>query len=699
MLIKLITVTLSAIFTIFISLIIFKCQKKPFFKNSPLRIMWMLVFISILIIISIPNIIPIFTIFIPLIILECEKKSFFKNLSLGVILILVFISILTTTPILIKMLSDFNIKYYGYPWTHPVSRLVPIGILGNILITIYLCNMYLYSKTNNTFKFILLNIPSIIVLLLSIYYLGLNNVRYVCGIALGQMDYANIFHILIYIFMPMFYYIASSMFIFTLERILTNNKTINSINSNLELKSSKVLDLIKQSKFDIYLKNIKFEDSYLNSSEYLSFTLNNGELSSKTDCTNLVYFNNEEKLEYINDIYPKIAQIYSRVKYSWSDVDEVIVNLFEKIPRIYNDEHTHKYVTNLKNHKYASLIENKYYEHRFNLIKNLKESLELGIEGEKSVNKYLELYSDEIINLPNIRLEVNGESTENDNILITKKGIFILEVKNIGSTGSYNIKIEKDGRWIKQFTNGKIESIDFNATVQNDIHVVLLKRFLNNKLNINIDDDKYLNVEGIVVIANNEININNESNQPIFRTSEIYRHINSFKTVLTAKEMKDIQNIILKENLPSKKYPIPDYKKEITNNIVLLNSLEENIFKNEKNNLKIIYNEMPEIKHLIHNKNKINAKKTKYKNLTTNFHTSYTYKTSSNTTNNNYNLFEPEKAVNCYSDNNNYIENYSSDDTGYDVVKDMLDYPSKDGPIYNPYENQLYDNYRGGWND
>ncbi len=653
MLIKLITVTLSAIFTIFISLIIFKC----------------------------------------------EKKSFFKNLSLGVILLLVFISILTTTPILMKMLSDFDIKYYGYPWTHPVSRLVPIGILGNILITIYLCTMHLYSKTNNTFKFILLNIPSIIILLLSVDYLGVNNVCYAYDIAPGQMDYTNIFHILNYIFMPMSYYIASSMFIFTIERKLTNNKTMKSIDSNLELKSSKVLDLIKQSKFDIYLKNIKFEDSYLNNSEYLSFTLNNGELSSKTDCTNLVYFNNEEKLEYINDIYAKIAQIYSSVKYSWSDVDEIIVNLFEKIPRIYNDEHTHKYVTNLKNHKYASSIENKYCEHRFNLIKNLKESLELGIEGEKSVNKYLELYSDEIINLPNIRLEVNGESTENDNILITKKGIFILEVKNIGSTGSYNIKIEKDGRWVKQFTNGKIEFIDFNATIQNDRHVVLLKRFLNNKLNINIDDDKYLNVEGIVVIANNEIGIDNESNQPIFRISEIYRYINSFKTILTAKEMKNIQNIILGENLPPKKYPIPDYKNEITNNIVLLNSLEENIFKNKNNNLEIIYNEMPEIKNLMHNKNKINTKKINFKNSKANFNTSSTYKTSSNTIHNNYNLFEPEKDVNCYSYNNNYIDNYSNYNTSYDAVKDMLDYPSKDGPLYNPYENQLYDNCRGGWDD
>lgn len=36
---------------------------------------------------------------------------------------------------------------------------------------------------------------------------------------------------------------------------------------------------------------------------------------------------------------------------------------------------------------------------------------------------------------------------------------------------------------------------------------------------------------------------------------------------------------------------------------------------------------------------------------------------------------------------------------GYDAVKDMLDYPRQEGPLYDPYRNQLYDNCRGGWDD
>ena len=36
---------------------------------------------------------------------------------------------------------------------------------------------------------------------------------------------------------------------------------------------------------------------------------------------------------------------------------------------------------------------------------------------------------------------------------------------------------------------------------------------------------------------------------------------------------------------------------------------------------------------------------------------------------------------------------------GYDAVDDMLNYPSQDGPLYNPNSNQLYDNFRGGWDN
>lgn len=60
--------------------------------------------------------------------------------------------------------------------------------------------------------------------------------------------------------------------------------------------------------------------------------------------------------------------------------------------------------------------------------------------------------------------------------------------------------------------------------------------------------------------------------------------------------------------------------------------------------------------------------------------------------NSNYGSYSSTKV------NRNYGSSYSQS-SGYDPVKDMFDYPSNDGPLYSPYENQLYDNCRGGWDD
>ena len=49
-----------------------------------------------------------------------------------------------------------------------------------------------------------------------------------------------------------------------------------------------------------------------------------------------------------------------------------------------------------------------------------------GLTGEKNVNKELDMYKDMFVNIPNVRFEVDGQTVESDNILISKKGISLL---------------------------------------------------------------------------------------------------------------------------------------------------------------------------------------------------------------------------------------------------------------------------------
>ena len=76
------------------------------------------------------------------------------------------------------------------------------------------------------------------------------------------------------------------------------------------------------------------------------------------------------------------------------------------------------------------------------------------------------------------------------------------------------------------------------------------------------------------------------------------------------------------------------------------------------------------------------------------------YKSRSNNTSVNTNSMDylnvDYNYSNCINDFND--DSISPDSSGYDAVKDMYDFPDSDSS-YSPYENQLYDNFRGGWND
>lgn len=50
--------------------------------------------------------------------------------------------------------------------------------------------------------------------------------------------------------------------------------------------------------------------------------------------------------------------------------------------------------------------------------------------------------------------------------------------------------------------------------------------------------------------------------------------------------------------------------------------------------------------------------------------------------------------------NNDYCNDLYTNDNSYNAVEDMLNFPDYDsGPSYDPYENQLYDNCNGGWDN
>lgn len=366
-------------------------------------------------------------------------------------------------------------------------------------------------------------------------------------------------------------YLEKDKFKLEQEKIIT--KYTDELNNLKEIFIEK-LNILRNDKY-IYFRSCyttnPIEKYSENDCDIVLYNENNNEYN-RDDF--IKYLDNNDKVIYFDKLYQNINQ-----KCNIKDIKDLenlepilkINKLEEIFNHIKNDFEINEFIK--LEFKYRDVKEiinlrdsfKSYLGYRSNHISSIAKASKIGKAGEDSVNKFLNIYEDEIFNLQNIRLEIDGNSIENDNILISKHGIFVLEVKNIGSTGGYDIKIEKDGRWLKVYKNRNTEIIGYNATMQNDRHIVYLKKLINEKLNNTIDN--YIDVKGIVVIANDTITINNESDQAVYRTSEIYRYITKHNEIFKEKQMKEIKEIILSSSLEPKKYPIIDFEKEIIHNI------------------------------------------------------------------------------------------------------------------------------------
>lgn len=179
-----------------------------------------------------------------------------------------------------------------------------------------------------------------------------------------------------------------------------------------------------------------------------------------------------------------------------------------------------------------------------------------GIIGEKSVYNDLRLYENRYNILSNIRIEVDKKSSESDVIIISEKGIFIIEVKNYGKSGE-TIKIAEDGTWTKS-SDGYTREVK-DAVDQNKYHCYITNKLLNNELKKRgYDDITEIKCISIVCIANNEVDLRNFSNEIIVRASNIIPTIKNYKKNdnLSPELQLELKRILIENSLTPILYPV-----------------------------------------------------------------------------------------------------------------------------------------------
>lgn len=292
---------------------------------------------------------------------------------------------------------------------------------------------------------------------------------------------------------------------------------------------------------------------------------------------------NPERLAFLVQQQGKILSLLSELKAmgisSNFESNRITVDASElflkKEPKVDKRKRSYKYVPEGYHNTGRYLIDN--LQNVINLLNHDYFSTIKGAQGEKEARASLKSIMLEHTVLNNLRFEVKTDnivySAEIDNIVITEKGIFIIEIKNIGGRRSA-INISHDGVWtFVDEKKGEHRSLK-NPYKQSIDHKFALQKLLKDK-GINCSKS----IIPIIAIANNDvmIKIADNSYPTVMRVDMIGTYISNYldsnSVCFTEEEIDSIKGILESNRLEQGKYEVLDYCEKISEISALIKKL------------------------------------------------------------------------------------------------------------------------------
>lgn len=238
------------------------------------------------------------------------------------------------------------------------------------------------------------------------------------------------------------------------------------------------------------------------------------------------------------------------------------------------------------------------------MIEQLYTNANLHYQNMKSkeyLKEAISLLDKQVINLCSITLVIDDEAIAYDNILITNRGIFIIDIRTFDSSLPFEFLVDRDGSWLKRIylddKQTRFETLDAHAAYENTRHLLMLEKLINQELNHPLD--QYMEVKHIVIVANDDLRLDNRSTQTIIKVGELMSSLRSHPIILAEDRMKQIEDVLYRKQKDSISYPIPNYRKAI---IDQLDDLLDKKIQLIQSNTNLIYqvnriaNDLP-IKH------------------------------------------------------------------------------------------------------
>lgn len=215
-----------------------------------------------------------------------------------------------------------------------------------------------------------------------------------------------------------------------------------------------------------------------------------------------------------------------------------------------------------------SNMKSTYYE-----AENDMHGIEKGEHGEENVHKTLmQVFQDmDTYLLRNINIKYEEASAEIDEIVISRFGIFLIEVKNIGQESSkYEYVIRNDFQEYRRYENGNLIPVEKNICGQIAYHQQAFVHMICAAHQISAEINPYTIVKSILVIANNQLKLENQSALTVTRSNTLSHSISALMSstpILSTQQMKMILHTIKAYEVPAKSFEILDCYEKIRKSV------------------------------------------------------------------------------------------------------------------------------------
>ena len=329
-----------------------------------------------------------------------------------------------------------------------------------------------------------------------------------------------------------------------------------------------------------YINYDVYKGSAMPQNRYLQFSKNDCCISIKEDIPQKTYIEKSKKESVLKTQYDhlskEIEQLFNEFNLN-KDNEYVICNKstqWDSIkPNIIGNLHVSAFIVDELRRGYESSrrLYGTYLTTKLDFIKKEYEGELHGRLGEEKVIETTNEF-DNCIALHNIKLpaqNANGETYnfEIDTVLVTTRGIFILEVKNYGTVGDYELKIDSTGRWSTYYPATDTDVTRKNPNKQNNMHVINFNKFINKNL---AQFNNSIDAVGVIVIGNDDVKITQENpSKNLKRVDELYNYIKEFPSNLySIDEVNEIAKCIKDNNIEvDSVYPIDNIYEEVLSNL------------------------------------------------------------------------------------------------------------------------------------